>query len=196
MQYDRILFKIDNFTGKKSVNYGVKMPKKSYIDIEIDKLTNSIENIETGESFDTAIVRVTEFNIKLITKADWRFDWRKEIKDKAREVYKLSTVENPSIIQGLISIEEKSDHIFLHLVESAKFNKGKAKVYAGVPGNLIAYACKRSFDKGHDGFVSFESKSALIGHYKKTLGAIQIDRQKMYIDNIGARALIFKYFKQ
>jgi hypothetical protein len=46
-------------------------------------------------------------------------------KDKSKEVYKLSTFNNPSIIQGLISIEEKEDHIFMHLVESAGFNKGK-----------------------------------------------------------------------
>jgi hypothetical protein len=172
------------------------MPPKNYIDIEIDKLTNSIENIETGESFETDIVRLTVKDIKLINKANWRFDWRKEIKDDTKGVYKLSTVENKSIIQGLISIEEKGDHVFMHLIESAKFNKGKTKVYVGVPGNLVAFACKRSFEKGFDGFVSFESKSALINHYKKTLGAIQIDRQRMYIDRTGAKILILKYFKQ
>jgi len=156
------------------------MPKKNYIDIEIDKLTNSIENIETGESFDTKIVRLAIKDIKLIAKADWRFDWRKEIKDETREVYKLSTVENPTIIQGLISIEEKSDHLFMHLVESAKFNKGKSKMYVGVPGNIVAYACKKSFDSGHDGFVSFESKSALIDHYKKHLERFKLTGRNVY----------------
>jgi hypothetical protein len=174
----------------------VKNDKKNYIDIEIDKLTNSIENIATGESFDTEIVRLTAKNIKLIIKADWRFDWRREIKDETREVYKLSTVENKSIVHGLISIEDKGDLIFLHLVESAKFNKGKSKTYAGVPGNLVAYACKLSFEKGYDGYVAFDSKSALIDHYKKTLGAIQIGRQRMYIHDVGAKTLISKYFKQ
>lgn len=52
----------------------------------------------------------------------------------------------------------------MHLVESAKFNKGKSKVYIGVPGNLVAFACKVSFDKGHEGFVAFDSKSVLIEH--------------------------------
>jgi len=40
------------------------------------------------------------------------------------------------------------DHIFMHLIESAKFNKGKSKVYLGVPENLVAFACKVSVDKG------------------------------------------------
>ena len=174
----------------------MKKQKKSYIDIEIDKLTNSIENAVTGETFDTAITRLKETDIKQVKKKDWVFDWRKEIKDKTKETYKITIVNNPDIIQGLLSIEYKADHVFMHLIENAVFNKGKSKIYVGVPGNLVAFACKKSFDKGHDGFVSFESKSALIDHYKKTLGAIQIDRQKMYINNIGARILISKYFKQ
>lgn len=147
----------------------MKKRTNNYIDIEIDKLTNSIENAETGESFQTKIRRLTKADLKLIIKINWRFDWRSEINDETKEVFKLSTVNNESIIHGLISVEEKADHIFIHLVESAKFNKGKAKMYIGVPGNLIAYACKVSFDKGYDGFVAFESKSNLIDHYKKSL---------------------------
>jgi hypothetical protein len=94
---------------------------------EIDKLTNSIENAVTGEVFDTEISRLKPKDVKLINKKDWLFDWKLEIKDKTKEVYKLSTVNNPLIIQGLISIEEKEDHIFMHLVESAEFNKGGKK---------------------------------------------------------------------
>jgi hypothetical protein len=41
------------------------------------------------------------------------------------------------VIQGLISLEFKFDHVYLQLVESAPFNKGKSKVYAGVPGTLL-----------------------------------------------------------
>jgi hypothetical protein len=40
-----------------------------------------------------------------------------------------------------------------------------------VAGNLVAYACKLSFQRGHDGNVSFLSKSQLVEHYEKTLGA-------------------------
>jgi hypothetical protein len=50
----------------------------------------------------------------------------------------------------------------MHLIESAKFNKGKNKVYVGVPGNLVAYGCKVSVDKGHEGFLAFDAKTTLI----------------------------------
>lgn len=116
-------------------------------DFEVDQLTNSIENALTGETFDTEIARLQSKDNKLIVKADWQFDWKKELKDTSREVYKLSTANNPAIMHGLLSIEDKSDHIFMHLVESAKFNKGKNKAYLGVPGNLVAFACKQSMEK-------------------------------------------------
>ena len=114
---------------------------------------------------------------------------------KNREVYKLTTVNNPKIIHGLLCLEDKSDHIFIHLVESANFNKGTNKMYLGVAGNLFAFACKLSFEKGYEGYVAFDSKSALIEHYKKKLGATHFKGQRMYIETVNALKLVQKYFQ-
>jgi hypothetical protein len=165
------------------------------LDFVIDKLTNSIENISTGEVFDTEVVRMTNKDTKLIKKSDWQFDWIKEIQDTSKEVFKLSTINNPTIIQGLLSIEDKQDHIFMHLIESAKFNKQKDKVYAGVPGNLIAFACKISVDKGYQGFIAFDAKSVLIKHYQETLFATHFRGLRMFIETTAAMRLISQYFK-
>jgi hypothetical protein len=62
-----------------------------------------------------------------------------------RDVYKLTITNNQNIIQGLISLEVKPDHVYMHLIESAPFNFGKQKTYLGVSGNLVAFACKLSF---------------------------------------------------
>ena len=107
------------------------------IDIIIDRLTNSIRNTISGDQFNTKIIQITT-NEKGITKKDWVFDWKQEIEDKNKEVYKLVIENNERIIQGLISITDNHDHIFMNLIESAKFNKGKSKLYEGVPGNLVA----------------------------------------------------------
>jgi hypothetical protein len=165
------------------------------LDFVIDKLTNSIENISTGEVFDTEVVRMTNKDTKLIKKSDWQFDWINEIQDTSKEVFKLSTINNPTIIQGLLSIEDKQDHIFMHLIESAKFNKQKDKVYAGVPGNLIAFACKISVDKGYQGFIAFDAKSVLIKHYQETLFATHFRGLRMFIETTAAMRLISQYFK-
>ncbi len=166
------------------------------LDFLIDKLTNSIENAITNEVFDTEITKLFVKDSKHLKKSDWRFDWKKELKDESKEVYKLTTANNPSIIQGLISVEDKNDHIFMHLIESAKFNIGAGKVYFGVPGNLVAYACKVSMDKKYGGFVAFDAKTVLIKHYQETLFATHFRGLRMFIETDASIKLIDRYFKK
>jgi hypothetical protein len=173
----------------------VKKHKQIGFDLEIDELTNSIKNVISGDSFSTDISRITKHDLKKTTqKNGWQFDWKLELKHPERDVYKLSIVNNQSVIQGLISIEVKSDHVFMHLVESAPFNKGKTKIYSGVPGNLVAFACKLSFQMGHEGTVAFISKSQLIDHYQESLGAVHVGGRLMIINSAAAFNLISKYF--
>ena len=140
-------------------------------------------------------MRLTEKDLRLIQKSEWQFDWITEIKDQTKEVYKLTTENNPTIIQGLMSIEDKQDHIFMHLIESSKFNKGKGKIYFGIPGNLVAFACKVSVGKGYQGFLAFDAKSALIKHYEETLHATHFRGLRMFIETNAALILISQYFK-
>lgn len=174
----------------------VRKQKINYLDFEIDKLTRSVENIATGDSFPTEITYLTRVDLKQVTKKNgWLFDWKKELDADNKEVYKLTIQGNPNIIQGLVSLSIEDDHVYMHLIESAPFNKGRTKTYLGVPGNLVAYACRLSFQKGFDGFVSFHSKTKLIDHYIKTLGANHFGGHLMIIDTLPAKILIEKYFK-
>lgn len=174
----------------------MKKKKTIGLDFLVDKLTNSIENVVTGDCFQTEVSLVSTTDIKLITKKNkWLFDWQHEHKQPEREVYKLTIVGNPTIIQGLMCVEIKQDHVYMHLVENAPFNKGKNKMYAGVAGNLVAFACRLSFQRGHEGNVSFLSKSQLIDHYVKTLGAVHFGGRIMIIETKAALKLIDKYFK-
>ncbi|MEP7228722.1 MAG: hypothetical protein ABI691_00640 [Ginsengibacter sp.] len=132
---------------------------------------------------------------KKIKKDDWVFNWHTEIKDRTKQVYKLTTINNPTVIQGLISLTDKGDHIFMDLIESAKFNKGKDKLYRGVAGNLVAFGCKMSFELNYDGVVSFIAKTQLISHYEQTLGAKLFGDNRMFIDSREALVLTTKYFK-
>ena len=111
------------------------------MDFIVDKLTNSIENVTTGDSFQTSISLLSIHELKIVTKRNgWMFNWKDELKYPDREIYKLTIVGNSNIIQGLISLQIKDDHVFIHLIESAPFNKGKNKVYSGISGNLVAFA--------------------------------------------------------
>lgn len=167
------------------------------LDFVIDKLTNSIQNTISGDSFQTEVLRLTIKDLKSITKKrGWNFNWKSELADNTKEVYKLTIVNNSDIVQGLMSLTIESDHILLNLLESAPFNIGQDKLYEGVAGNLVAYACKISFQHGYDGYVAFTAKTNLIKHYEETLGAYHIGRNRMVIPAESAKILVEKYFKQ
>ncbi len=174
----------------------MKRRKIIALDFEIDKLTNSIENIVTGDSFPTEVSRMTKTDLKQVTKKNgWTFNWKSELDDNRREVYKLTISNNPNIIQGILSLTIEPDHIYMDLLESAPFNRGRNKMYEGVAGNLVASACKVSFQNGFDGYLSFTAKTKLIDHYIKSLGAYHFGGRLMIINTITANKLIDKYFK-
>ena len=173
----------------------MKKDTKYHLDIRIDKLTNSILNTISGDSFPTDVHPVTKAGLKNVTKkTGWLFSWATELKFTDRQVFKLTIRDNPNIIQGLASISDYNDHYYLHLVESATFNLGKNKLYEGVPGNLFAFTCKTAWDKGYQGFVSFTSKTKLIEHYETSLGATHVGGHKMVIFPHDALKLIRKYY--
>lgn len=162
----------------------------------IDRLTNSILNTISGDSFQTEVILLSKLDLKEITKKKgWNFSWKSEFNDIKKEVYKLTIEHNPNIIQGLLSLTIESDHIYMNLLESSPFNIGKNKLYEGVAGNIVAYACKLSFQKGFQGFVAFTAKTQLIEHYEKTLGAFHFKNQRMIIETEASKFLVEKYFK-
>ena len=174
----------------------MKTPKKHLQDFLIDKLTNSIENVISKDSFKTEVLPVTYKDIKNTSiKNGWKFKWSEEFKSPDRTVYKLVIQNNTTVVQGLISLTPMNDNVFMHLIETAPFNFGKNKIYLGVPGNLVAFACKQSFHRGLDGYVSFRSKTQLIKHYEESLGALHVGNRLMVINTSGALKLIEKYYE-
>jgi len=165
------------------------------LDFIVDTLTNSIEKVSSGERFDTEVIPIEKGNLTLITKKNgWKFNWKSEFSDPKKEVYKLVVVEMPEIIQGLLCFTVEIDHIYMNLLESAPFNIGQTKEFQGVAGNLVAFACKRSFECGFSGNVAFTAKTKLIQHYIQTLGACIIAGQRMAILEREARFLVNKYY--
>lgn len=167
------------------------------LDFYVEDLTNSVRNRISRDSFPTEVTRLTKTDLKSVTKKiGWNFNWRAELSNEILEVYKLTITNNPTIIQGIISVSLESDHVFMNLLESAPFNIGKNKLYEGVAGNLVAHACKLSFMNGFEGFVSFSAKTKLIEHYEKTLGAYHFGGHKMIIPTDASRKLVERYFKE
>lgn len=162
----------------------------------IDKITNSIEDAKSGKSLETDVLPITKDEIKTILKKNgWQFNWKMEFKETNHQLFKL-VLRGDSEIQGLISIEVMDDYIEMHLIETAPQNFGNKKKFAGVPANLVAFACKMSFEHGFDGYVAFTAKTQLIDHYAETLGAISIyKKERMAIPSESAKKLVNSYYK-
>jgi len=166
----------------------------SAIDIEIDGLTHSVTHVRTQVSISTTILWWSQLKPAQRRLKKWNFDWQSEA-DMGRKVAAL-TLEDDRKVQGLISFATRSDHAFVHLVESAPHNIGRVKKYIGVPGNLFAFACQESLRLGFEGTLSFDAKTELIGHYTASLGAIQVGRsQRMIINQAASQRLIARYFE-
>ena len=91
----------------------MKERKKIELDFVVDALTNSIRNTISGDSFRTEVLRLTKNDLKQITKkTGWNFNWKPELENNIKEVYKLTIVGNTNIVQGLVSLTKNSDHIY------------------------------------------------------------------------------------
>lgn len=98
-------------------------------------------------------------------------------------------------VDAMISLEPLGGFEEMHLIETAPHNFGRKKKYNGVPGNLVAFACKMSFEMGFGGFVAFMPKTSLVQHYIDTLGAEIIYRNRVQISEKNAEKLVNSYFK-
>ena len=91
------------------------------LDFIVDKLTNSIENVVSGDRFQTEISMLDSKDLKTILKKNgWVFNWKIELKDTTREVYKLTIAGNPTIVQGLLSTkvsEQIKRHFYLDILK-------------------------------------------------------------------------------
>lgn len=148
------------------------------VSIRVDKLTRSIDEVATGQRHETVLLHLQTEDAGSIKKSQWLFDWRAELLEPGREVYKLCRTGELGVIQGLLSLEDRRDHIFVHLVENAKFNRERSKKYIGVAGNLFA----------------FTSKTILVNHYVKTLGAKRHFGLRLVLEKEVAAGLVFQYF--
>jgi hypothetical protein len=141
---------------------------------------------ESGKQLEATVSKIDPKEITLINKSKrFNFNWNKE---RSYEVYKL-TVKGTEEPLGLISLEERSgDSAFeIRLLASSKDNIGEGKQFERIAGCLIAYACKKAFIAGYDGFVCLKPKSSLKDHYQQIYGMVST---KMYLITEGRNSLM------
>ncbi|MBV6717165.1 hypothetical protein [Paenibacillus chitinolyticus] len=147
------------------------------------------------ESFPVSFLQLHPYDVTENMKGwEEEFDWTIYFDLPGFEVYKM-VIKGNDDIQGAIALERKADHVFVHLIESAPWNRDD-KVFERAGLNLMAFACKRSKDLGHEGFVSFQSKTRIIQYYEKNMFAQHIGGGNMIISDVAANRLIELYLTE
>lgn len=141
-----------------------------------------IIDVETGKSITADIVLMESADFKTISRRNnqfGQFNWNNCL---GKEVYKCIEYPGKRIL-GLMCLTEHSDPatnaMEIELLEVSEDNIGKKKKISGIAACLIAFACRESFKRGHDGFTFLTPKTNLIEHYRNLYGM-------MYLDPIGA----------
>lgn len=122
-----------------------------------------IQVVESGEEIEALDPK--DFKLVVKSRGDFQFNWKKY---NGRELYKLRDGQNDKIV-GLMCIQDHTDPetnaIEIELLEVIKENVGKNKKIERIAACLIAFACRESFKRGHEGFVFLTPKTGLIEHY-------------------------------
>ncbi|CAH1195797.1 hypothetical protein PAECIP111893_00759 [Paenibacillus plantiphilus] len=120
------------------------------------------------------------------------FNWRQYFRMKNVEVYKIC-VAGSTRLEGAIALEHRGDHVWIHLIEKAPYNRGLLEQYKHVAHHLFAFATQRHLDHNGDGFVAFEIKTGLANHYIREYGAVPMSGSRMFIPDVAGLRLIEVY---
>ena len=166
------------------------------IDVIIDKLTPCLEEILTGDIYQTTFSIAEVDELDDLQAKGWNFDWA-DSELSRYNIYKLQ-LKNDDIIQGLVATEVVRGAVYIRLAESAPHNLGNDKKFVGVGGHLFAIAIKLSNAMGFNGYVFFDAKNMkLVKHYSDKFGASQVMARihvyRMEIVEEKAQMLLEKY---
>lgn len=149
------------------------------VTFKIDELTPCLRNKETGELYDTEVVRLKRksFLEKFNKRTGWYINWSNFSNDV--EIYAL-VLKGTLDIQGLIAVsyDHEAKAVYINWACTAPHNNvwqyGTQK-FAGVGGHLFAIAGALSEKYGYDGFVYGEAMDQdLYSYYIEQFNALPL----------------------
>jgi hypothetical protein len=153
-----------------------------------------IRKIATGVKIVVIISEAEEKDFKLLVKKRFSFSWK--LFKNSSAIYKLEIAgENDILVViGLIDVPEEK-RIEIKLLASSSENIGRGKIYEGIAGCLIAFACRLAVTKyGAEACVSLVPKTKLVKHYMEEYHMLDAGWQ-LYLEGKWLHNLLKKYAK-
>jgi len=102
-----------------------------HLDFEIDKLSCSIEDAQTGVSYETEVLPLLKSDMEQILKKNgWQFDWMLEIESPAKSVFKLvimAIIREPKDIDFVVEPHVLTDEDKRIVAEHIRTHKAKLR---------------------------------------------------------------------
>lgn len=153
----------------------------------------TILEVATGKRRIVEVKPVEKKDFQKLTSKRYSFPW-KQWRDKAA-VYKLSLRSTMDIV-GVMAISDipGDQRIEIGLIAVSTENAGANKIFDGIAGCLIAFACQEAARKyGHDACVSLIPKTRLRSHYIAKYGMIDSGGLHLFLEGQSLFNIISKY---
>jgi hypothetical protein len=124
-----------------------------------------ITEIKTGTKKEVEIKKIKLADIKILPKSRFYFDW--SAVDIDASVFILNEVGNGDVLGAIAILKFPKEFRYeIKLLAVSKENVGYNKIYDGIAGCLMAFACKECLrEYGEPACVSLIPKTKLKSHY-------------------------------
>lgn len=148
--------------------------------------------VSTGEKKQVTIQPITSEDLKLLTKKRYSFLWKK-LADEA-SLFKLCLMGEEDILGVMALVDFQDDQrIEIKLLATSIENVGKSKMYDGIAGLLVAYACREAVKKYADmACVSLVPKTKLRSHYIEKYG-MMVAGKHLFLEGNSLKTILLKH---
>lgn len=153
-----------------------------------------LTEVKTRKKKKVKIAPVEDEDYKLLTKKRYHFSWKPFRSRTDTTVYKLQIPGDEDILGVMALIDfSRESRIEINLLACTGENVGKGKIYEGIAGHLIAYACRLAVKKyGSNACVSLVPKTRLKNHYIMKYGMLDAGWQ-LFLEGRALNNIILKY---
>lgn len=152
-----------------------------------------ITEVSTGKVKKVKVLVLDRKDIKKIPKSRYSFDWKKV--DAAATIFILCE-EGGQDILGAMAILKFPEEVRneIKLLAVSRENVGKNKLYEGIAGCLIGFACRECLNEYDElAAVSLVPKTKLKPHYMRKYG-MQDAGYQIFLSDISLMKIINKYY--
>lgn len=152
-----------------------------------------ISEVKTGFVKEVQVLQVQDEELKHFTSKKYFFTWKKE---QGKAAFFKLCLKGDEVALGLIAlVDHPTDYRFeIKLLACSRENFGKDKIYDGIAGCLIGFACKEAVKKfGNKACVSLLPKTVLREHYKAKYGFLD-GGHHLFVEGTSLLHLLNEYY--